>query len=167
MDTSRSQKKMGAFQNNPFRSRRTGRSCKGTINASPETIFPLLCSVREADWLPGSDHTLIYSESGYAEDGYIFQSEYFGFGLETWVRYEHKTNQSLAYVRCSEHLSIIFRINLNDMQNGSTDMEISLVFTSLTEQGNTIISHLPEKLPLDKIFKALNHYIASGRQLEA
>ncbi len=108
---------------------------------------------READWLPGSNHKLIYSESGVAEDKYIFP--FFGFGLETWVRYEHKSNDSLAYVRCSENLVIVFRIVLQNNENGTTGIEIIFQFTSLTIEGNNILSQLPRQLPFEKVINSL------------
>ena len=40
--------------------------------ATPEKVFPLLCPVREADWLPGWQYRLIYSDSGVAELGCVF-----------------------------------------------------------------------------------------------
>jgi hypothetical protein len=43
-----------------------------TNPAAPEKVFPLLCPVREADWLPGWQYRLIYSDSGVAELGCVF-----------------------------------------------------------------------------------------------
>lgn len=40
------------------------------VHASPEAIFPLLCPVREYDWIPGWDCRLVYTESGLAEAGW-------------------------------------------------------------------------------------------------
>ena len=144
---------------NHFRSLRVTRNFHGTIPAAPETIFPLLCSTKEAEWLPGSNHKLIYSETGYAENGYIFQSDFFGFGLETWVRFEHNPNESLAYVRCSENLVIIFRIDLIQTRSNSTDIGFSLMFTSLTNNGNRILAELPDEMPFGDVVSALSHYI--------
>src|ERR1700733_2371012 len=45
-----------------------------TNDAPPEKVFPLLCPVREADWVPGWQYRLIYSESGVAEDGCVFST---------------------------------------------------------------------------------------------
>ena len=42
------------------------------IIASPEQVFPLLCPVREADWVPGWTTGMVLSESGTAEQGCIF-----------------------------------------------------------------------------------------------
>ncbi len=37
--------------------------------ASPGKVFPLLCPVLEAKWVPGWEYRLIYSQSGIAELG--------------------------------------------------------------------------------------------------
>ena len=45
-----------------------------TNNASRETIFPLLCPVREAEWVDGWEYQLIYSKSGFAEQDCVFST---------------------------------------------------------------------------------------------
>ena len=55
------------------------------------------------------------------------------------------------YVRCSKELVIFFQITLNDNGDETTNIEINLVFTSLTDEGNYILSQLPLKLPFDKV----------------
>ena len=60
---------------NSFTSRRVTHEYIQTNAASPERVFPLLCPVREADWIPGWRYKLIYSESGVAELGCIFATE--------------------------------------------------------------------------------------------
>ena len=45
------------------------------VKAKPEEIFPLLCPVREYDWIPEWDCTMVYSESGIAERGCVFQTD--------------------------------------------------------------------------------------------
>ncbi len=55
-----------------FTSRRVAHQYTQTNPASPEKVFPLLCPVREADWIPGWRYALIYSESGVAELGCVF-----------------------------------------------------------------------------------------------
>jgi hypothetical protein len=53
--------------------------------APPETVFPLLCPVREADWVPGWRYRLIYSESGIAEYGCVFITPNEDGTETTWV----------------------------------------------------------------------------------
>lgn len=43
-----------------FTARRITRTYHQTINAVPETVFPLLCPVREAEWLDGWQYAMIY-----------------------------------------------------------------------------------------------------------
>lgn len=166
MNRENSNKKIEEFKKSSFVSMRDVREVSGKIESSKDVIFPLLCSVREADWLPGSSHKLVYSESNYAENYYIFQSDYFGFGLETWVRYDHKANESLSYIRCSENLVIKFSIDLEEISENLTNMKINLMFTSLTEEGNKMILGLPKELPLDSVLEALNYYIVHGEQIK-
>jgi len=60
---------------NSFKARRVAHEYTQTNPASPEKVFPLLCPVREADWIPGWRYTLIYSDSGVAELGCIFTTQ--------------------------------------------------------------------------------------------
>ena len=53
----------------PFRVTRTYTQ---TLVASPDVVFPLLCPVREADWIPGWDPLLVVSSSGVAEPDCVF-----------------------------------------------------------------------------------------------
>ena len=55
-----------------FAARRVSHEYTQTNDAPPEKVFPLLCPVREADWVPGWQYRLIYSDSGCAEDGCVF-----------------------------------------------------------------------------------------------
>ncbi len=44
------------MENVKFNSRRISREYRQTINAKPDEIFPLLCPVREIEWLDGWQH---------------------------------------------------------------------------------------------------------------
>ena len=57
-----------------FDAKRVSHEYTQTNDAPPEKVFPLLCPVREADWVPGWQYRLIYSESGVAEDGCVFST---------------------------------------------------------------------------------------------
>ena len=68
-----------------FQAKRIIRHYKERIAASPSQIFPLLCPVREYDWLEGWDCDMIYSESGFAENNNVFTTGFLGQGKEIWV----------------------------------------------------------------------------------
>ena len=57
-----------------FNAKRVRHEYTQTNDAPPEKVFPLLCPVREADWVPGWKYRLVYSESGFAEDGCVFST---------------------------------------------------------------------------------------------
>jgi hypothetical protein len=51
---------------------RVTRSYTQHLLAGVEHVFPLLCPVREADWIEGWDPLLVISESGVAEPDCVF-----------------------------------------------------------------------------------------------
>ncbi len=51
---------------------RASHSYVQTLLAPPEKVFPLLCPVRETDWIEGWDPLLVVSESGVAEPDCVF-----------------------------------------------------------------------------------------------
>ena len=65
---------------------RTAVDIAFTLDATPDRVFPLLCPVREYDWIPDWDCTMVHSAGGVAELGCVFLR---GEG-ETWIttRYE-------------------------------------------------------------------------------
>jgi hypothetical protein len=51
---------------------RVTRTCTQRLAAAPDAVFPLLCPVREAEWIPGGDPLLVVSASGVAEPDCVF-----------------------------------------------------------------------------------------------
>ena len=51
---------------------RITRTYTQRLAAGPAAVFPLLCPVREADWLEGWDPMLVISSSGLAEPDCVF-----------------------------------------------------------------------------------------------
>lgn len=52
-------------------------------------VFPLLCPVREAEWLDGWRYTMIYSQSGLVEEGAVFRTPHEGEPDTVWVVTHH------------------------------------------------------------------------------
>jgi hypothetical protein len=59
------------------------------VSAAPEEVFPLLCPVREYDWIEGWTCRMVHTESGVAEKDCVFRTDFDGEPM-TWVvgRYE-------------------------------------------------------------------------------
>ena len=51
---------------------RVRRAYTQSIKGSPDEVFPLLCPVREVEWVQGWEPRLVVSESGVVEKGCVF-----------------------------------------------------------------------------------------------
>lgn len=51
---------------------RVTRTWTQRLIGTPEEVFPLLCPVREADWIQGWDPIVVVSETGIAEADCVF-----------------------------------------------------------------------------------------------
>lgn len=72
------------------------------LPAGPAAVFPLLCPVREYEWIPHWDCELLHCPSGAAERDCVFATSYPDFGAETWICTRHEPPRCVEYVRFSE-----------------------------------------------------------------
>ena len=80
-----------------FKATRLEKTYEMTVPASREMVFPLLCPVREYDWLPYWNCTMIYSATGRAELGAVFRTEVPGKGEATWIVTQYHPAKTIAY----------------------------------------------------------------------
>ena len=71
------------------------RTFKQQLVAEPSKVFPLLCPVREADWLDGWEPLVVFSESGIAEPDSVFLTEA-SPGNAIWYITKHEPNNGLV-----------------------------------------------------------------------
>ena len=143
----------------------------GRVEASPDKVFPLLCPIREYDWIDGWACDMIYSESGFAENNCIFKSE-FASGIEaTWVttrRDDH--NFAFEFVIFFPGLAVAkMDISLEENEDGTTAMRWVRTLTSITENGDQLLDHTsgePFRQRMDWLYKSLNHYLKTGEMLK-
>ena len=141
-----------------------------TVHAEPAAVFPLLCPVREYDWLPGWDCRLVYTESGVAERGCIFQTVDPGDGgVDTWVVSHHEPATRVGFVRVNPLRAIQYDIHLSPNADGSTTLEWQQVITALDEKGDHHVAALEEedfKARIKSLETKLDHYLATGEPLK-
>jgi len=68
------------------------------VAGPPRDVFPLLCPVREHDWIPHWSGELIYSDSGVAELGCVFRTTA-SAGEETWTVSRYQPPVAIGFVR--------------------------------------------------------------------
>ena len=113
-----------------------------TMPAAPERVFPLLCPVREFDWLPHWACEVIHTESGVAEDGCVFQTAFPGDGKVTWVVSAYEPPARIEFTCVAPDL-FVMRLKLRLEPHGADETMVGWrrEFLSLNEAGDR---HLAE-----------------------
>jgi hypothetical protein len=153
---------------NIVRPHRVTRNYSQTLHAGPDQVFPLLCPVREAEWVNGWHPRLVVTASGLAEPDCVFVTAA-GPQEAIWMITDHDP--------AMHHLEIIklipgivvgkIVIQLAAAPEGAT-AEISYTFTSLGPDGDRVVSEFTQK-HFDEFMLTweteLNHFIATGDRL--
>ena len=105
------------------------------VSAEPEAVFPLLCPVREYEWLDGWTCEMVYSQSGVAEAGCIFKTR-FGDPPETWQVNIYEPPRRIEYlVESPDTLITRLTIELAPSGEARTQLRWQRLFTSLSPAG--------------------------------
>lgn len=167
MDTLKSERIVQDYLQHEPKYKRKIQEFSGTLDTTPEKIFPLLCPAREADWIPGWDCKLIYTESGYAEDKCVFKTErsnHMGEGLWTFTGF--KLNNSIEFVRFQQDLLTHCKISLTQNKDGTTTTSWKYIYTALSEKGNKEIDSIHvENKKFNAIIKMIDHYLKTGKSI--
>lgn len=155
-----------------FRAKRIRRTSTLTIPAPPDRVFPLLCPVREYEWLPGWSCDLIYTDSGVAEKGCIFRTSFLGEGEETWVASRHEPERhQVEFVRFIGGARLVqVEVSLCAGERESTNAVWTQTITALDEEGNAYIDAFSEETHLARmrlLERALSHFCQTGKMIGA
>ncbi len=131
-----------------FNSKKITLGFKQTNNASPEKVFPLLCPVREKDWLDGWNYKMIYSKSGVAEDGCVFTTPHHGENETVWIVTKYDpANFEIAFIRTTPGDSVVrISINLENSGTNATHAFIKYEYTSLSAEQTSYLENGLEKI---------------------
>lgn len=124
---------------------RVSRSYLQTIQASPDEVFPLLCPVKEADWVTGWDPRIVYSNSGVAEAGCVFITP--GEDEETiWLITKHDWERHIVeFVRMTPGLTVCeIAIHLSPGDPGITNCSVKYAHTALSTDGVKFVEEFDE-----------------------
>ena len=154
----------------PFNPERTVKHYTMTLCAPPSDVFPLLCPVRESDWIEPWSCDMVYTQSGIAEKNAIFKTDFSSQGgRETWVVCRYDPPEAIEFIRFIPE----FKVNRLDVAlmpaAETTRATWTHTYTGLSEAGNRWIRDLSdetfqsEKRMLEKL---LNHYLKTGTLLK-
>ncbi len=139
--------------------------------APPDRVFPLLCPVRERDWLEGWDPTIVYTASGFAEPGCVFTTLGSGGVLDVWTMSRHDRQEgSVEFVVVAAGLYVMKLDIALRPEAGGTLAGWRRTFTALTHEGERAIVEMDEGQNGRRIAHmeaSINHYLRTGAMLRA
>lgn len=146
----------------PHRVRHTYRQ---HIVAPPEKVFPLLCPVRESEWVQGWDPVLVVSASGVAEADCVFVTSDRG-RESTWIVTRlDPASWTIELLKVTPGVTVgHIRIAL-DAEPGGTAADVTYQHTALSDAGREFIDGFTEEfyVAFMKEWEAsMNHYLATG-----
>jgi hypothetical protein len=140
------------------------------VPASPERVFPLLCPVREREWLPYWECRMIHSASGLAEPECVFTTDLPGRGSMIWVVTRYQPPEAIQYtIFKPESHTWNLSIRVRPTEPGSSCLTWRHVFTGLTGAGNQYLKEYTDehhRLHLQKIETCLVHFLETGKILQ-
>ena len=146
------------------------RSYRQTINAPPGVVFPLLCPVREAEWLDGWQYTMIHSRSGLVEEGAVFSTPGDGEADTTWIATRHDPAQrTVEFTRFTpESRLCVLRIRVTPHGPERSCVDIAYTYVALTPAGEAFIVRFTEESFRGAMTfweDSMNHWLATGTRL--
>jgi hypothetical protein len=141
------------------------------IKASPDRVFPLLCPVREAEWLDGWTHQLLRSESGLAEEGCVFRTVFPGEPETIWIVTRHEPGTGrVDFARVTAGLvATRLTIQVRPARAGESSVEITYEFTPTSSAGVRLVSERHSEDAFHESMKwweaSMNHFLESGTTL--
>ena len=156
-----------------FESKRVTRNYRQTINATPEVIFPLICPVKEAEWLDDWDYKMIYSISGVAELGAVFTTSFWEDTEQIWIITKHDPiKNEVEFARVVPGLvTSVLDVNILPKDEQSSYVDITYTYTSLTEKGNNFIDNkYTEEFFVENMKEwedSMNYFLQTGTVLKS
>ncbi len=114
------------------------------LPSSSDKVFPLLCPVREYEWFNDWKCTMIYSESGVAENNGIFYTT-MGFPLfkkQIFYVINYVPNENITFLIFINKIATLkFGATLEQMTNDSCRLTLDYTITGLSGFGNTFLKN--------------------------
>jgi hypothetical protein len=140
-----------------------------TNPAAPERVFPLLCPVREAEWVPGWQYRMIYSQSGVAEEGCVFTTPNDTGPESTWLVTEYRPPRRIDFVWIQPgRMAARLRFELA-WAGGQTNLHARYEYTGLSLEGDAQVERFTEawfESKMQRFQAALNHYLQTGKMIQ-
>lgn len=110
-----------------------------TYPSPPEEVFPMLCPVREYEYLPPWECDIVYPEQGLAEAGGVFTTSLPKDGgiKDVWVISRYEQVKAIEFVRVNELRTMLYTIELERTPDNTTIARWQQTLTGLSPEGNS------------------------------
>jgi hypothetical protein len=124
---------------------RATRTYTQHLVAGPQAVFPLLCPVREADWIEGWDPALVVSSSGVAEPDCVFITSAVPTDAIWYITRHEPDAGFVEMVKITPAVTACrLRIQLRSTDGGS-EADITYSHTSLGPDGDAFVAAFTEE----------------------
>jgi len=137
--------------------------------AAPARVFPLLCPVREAEWVPNWDPRRVLTRSGVGEKDCVFITEAAPQDA-IWVITHHDEQAGrLEIIKVTvDHTVCKLEIALRARGTQGTTAEVAYGYTALGPLGESFLEEFTAawyQQFMQEWETALNHYLTTGEML--
>ena len=138
--------------------------------AEPAAVFPLLCPVREAEWIDGWDPLLVVSQTGVAEADCVFVTSAQPNNAIWYITRHEPDTGFVEMIKVTPNVTACrLTIQLRPSGGGS-EADITYSHTSLGPEGDAFIESFTEAF-YGKFMQdweaRINHYLSHGSALRA
>ncbi len=137
------------------------------FQAPPDRVFPLLCPVREHEWIEPWQCEMLHSDSGVAEKDCVFRTNPPGEPSDVWIVSHYEPISKIEFVRVNSIRTMRLTISLTDNGDGTTRAENDQLLVSLNEEGNQSLDAIAAGFAFEMRMgeEMMNHYLTSGQRL--
>jgi hypothetical protein len=147
---------------------RATRSYTQQLVGRPEVVFPLLCPVREADWIEGWNPSLVISSSGVAEPDCVFTTSASPTEAVWYITRHEPEAGFVEMVKITPSVTACrLTIQVSEAPGGSAAL-VTYSHTSLGPEGDKFVAAFSEEFYLKFMqdWEArLNHFLKHGTAL--
>ena len=147
---------------------RVARSYTQSLVGRPEAVFPLLCPVREADWIPGWDPALVLSTTGLAERDCVFVTASQPADATWYVTRHEPAAGFVEMIKITPSVTACrLTIQVRAVGEGC-EADVTYMHTSLGPQGDEFVRAFTEPAYVQAMQQweaRLNHYLVHGQAL--
>ena len=138
--------------------------------APPEAVFPLLCPVREADWIEGWDPLLVVSDSGVAERDCVFVTPAQPADAIWYITRHEPESGFVEMLKITPKVTACrLSIQLRAVEGGC-EADITYAHTSLGPDGDAFVASFTADFYrrfMQDWESRINHYLREGSALRA